>query len=332
MEGTVVMASPLASPAPKPEPVPAAPPPAHGEVEGTVVMAAPAVPAYQAHYGPPSSGEVEGTLVMAAPTLPSKPPSPPPPPAPPAAAAPKPPAPPPPAAKPAPMPPPAPPMPPAAVLPPPIPQVVDATAAAGPAVKRGVPIALLAGGGGLVLLLGAIALGVALLRNRQPEASPTPAPTTLAAQPTPTAAPPSTTVAPVVVDGSLHVETQPAGATVTVDGVVRGVTPVDVAGLSIGTHQVKIEQKGFAVEEQSVEVTADAPAATINLALSKSGPAAGAADFTTNPPGAAVKLDGNPIGKTPLRNYKVRLGSHRVEYSADGYEPWSGNITVREGR
>jgi TonB family protein len=216
-------------------------------------------------------------------------------------------------------------MPPAAVLPPPIPQVVDATAAAGPAVKRGVPIALLAGGGGLVLLLGAIALGVALLRNRQPEASPTPAPTTLAAQPTPTAAPPSTTVAPVVVDGSLHVETQPAGATVTVDGVVRGVTPVDVAGLSIGTHQVKIEQKGFAVEEQSVEVTADAPAATINLALSKSGPAAGAADFTTNPPGAAVKLDGNPIGKTPLRNYKVRLGSHR-------YEPWSGNITVREGR
>jgi len=117
-----------------------------------------------------------------------------------------------------------------------------------------------------------------------------------------------------------------------VDEVVRGVTPVDVAGLAIGTHAVKIEQKGFATEEQSVDISADAPAATINLALSKAGPAMGAADFTTNPPGAAVKLDGASIGKTPLRNYKVKLGSHRVEYTADGYEPWSGNVTVREGR
>jgi TonB family protein len=222
-------------------------------------------------------------------------------------------------------------MPPSAAMPPPIPQVVDATADAAPAVRRGVPIALMAGGGGLILLLGAVAIGVVLMKNRQAAPSPTPAATTVVAQPTPTAAPP-TTVAPVAVEGSLHVETQPAGATVTVDGVVRGVTPVDVPGLPIGTHQVKIEQKGFAIEEQAVDITADTPAATINLALSKAGPAMGSADFTTNPPGAAVKLDGASIGKTPLRNYRVKLGSHRVEYAVDGYEPWSGNVTVREGR
>jgi serine/threonine-protein kinase len=351
-DGTVVMASPMTAPAHKTEPLPvAAPAPV---AEGTIVMAAPvaaaapaSAPAFQAHYGPPpTSGEPEGTLVMAVPTLPARP-APPPPSPPPALAAPAPapptPAPPEPPPVPAavkpPVPPPAvkPPVAPPAIkpsapLPPPVPQVAEATAEPGTAVRRSIPIALLAGAGGLLLLLGAVAIGVVLLKNRgKAAASPEPPPTTIVAQPTPTAAPPSTT-APVAVEGSLHVETQPAGATVTVDGVVRGVTPVDVAGLAVGAHEVKIEQKGFAAETQSIDITPDAPAATINLALSKSGPAMGTVDFTTNPAGATVKLDGASIGKTPLRNYRLKLGSHRVEYTADGFEAWSGNLTVREGR
>jgi len=358
MEGTIVMAAPLAQPAAKTAPIPMPPPPpaqAEGtvlmpspvaapqhmappppappsEFEGTVVMAAPVSspppmvpgPPRPSHYGPPPpSGEADGTLVMQAPTAQPRatPPAPPPPPV---HAAPPPPVQPPP-------PPPLPPMKPAAPMPPPIPQVVEATAEPASAARRGIPIALLAGAGGLLLLLGAVVIGLLLMRNRGQSASPSPTPTTIVAQPKPTVAPTSTPP-PVAVEGTLHVETQPPGATVTVDGVVRGVSPVDVSGLAIGTHEVKIDQKGFAAEVQAVEISPDMAAATINLALSKTAPVVAAADITTSPSGASVRVDGVPVGRTPLRNHRLKLGSHRVELAAEGFEPWSGNSTAREGR
>jgi TonB family protein len=216
----------------------------------------------------------------------------------------------------------------AAPLPPPIPQAADAAAEPAAAVRRGVPIALLAGAAGLVLLAGAIAVGVLLMR-RGGSAEPTPAPS-VAATAAPTA--PPTTLAVPPMEGTLHVETEPAGATVTVDGVVRGTSPVDVTGLVPGAHEVKIEHAGFADETQTVEISSAAPAAVLKLPLSKAGPAMGAADITTNPAGATVKVDGVSVGRTPLRNHRLRTGSRSVEASAVGYEVWTGKLTVREGR
>src|SRR4029079_18329479 len=58
----------------------------------------------------------------------------------------------------------------------------------------------------------------------------------------------------------------------------------------------------------------------------------GAAAIPPTPSGAAVKVDGVPAGRTPLRNQKLKLGAHRIDLAADGFEPWSGSVTVREGR
>jgi TonB family protein len=216
---------------------------------------------------------------------------------------------------------------PAMAMPPPIPQVADAAAEPGTAVRRSVPIALVAGGAGLLLLLGAVGIGVLLMSRG--ESGPTPAPS--AAATAVPSAPPATMAVPPM-EGTLHVETEPAGATVTVDGVVRGTSPVDVTGLAPGPHEVKIEQAGFAEAVQTVEISAGAPSARLKLPLSKAGPVLGTADFTTNPAGASVKVDGATVGRTPLRNHRLRVGGHRVELSAAGYEEWSGTITVREGR
>jgi TonB family protein len=38
------------------------------------------------------------------------------------------------------------------------------------------------------------------------------------------------------------------------------------------------------------------------------------------------------VGRTPLRNHKLKPGAHRVELTHDGFEPWSGSVTVRDGR
>jgi len=35
---------------------------------------------------------------------------------------------------------------------------------------------------------------------------------------------------------------------------------------------------------------------------------------------------------TPFPDFKIRVGSHKVELSRDGYEPWSGTLVVEAGR
>ena len=58
--------------------------------------------------------------------------------------------------------------------------------------------------------------------------------------------------------GRVRVESDPAGATVAVDGAPRGVAPVEVTGLDLGSHEVKAELKGYDPKTESVVLTSDA--------------------------------------------------------------------------
>ena len=62
--------------------------------------------------------------------------------------------------------------------------------------------------------------------------------------------------------GRVRVETTPAGAQVTVDGTVRGATPLDVQGLQAGPHVVVL-RLGAAVVTQTVTVRPGAPVSLI---------------------------------------------------------------------
>lgn len=55
--------------------------------------------------------------------------------------------------------------------------------------------------------------------------------------------------------------------------------------------------------------------------------ATGVLTVTTVPLGAAVTLDGEPIGTSPLQK-RVRTGSHMVELTMDGFEPFREVVTV----
>jgi len=150
------------------------------------------------------------------------------------------------------------------------------------------------------------------------------------ATPVPTPTPASTPAA--AVEGTLSVDSTPTGATISVDGVVRGTAPVKVASLTLGAHEVKGELKGFAVATESVEITAEASSPTLNLALSRTAPPVGTLEMVSNPPGALIKVDGAPVGRTPLHSYRAKLGKHEVEITADGFEPWRREVSVKEGK
>jgi TonB family protein len=229
---------------------------------------------------------------------------------------------------------PPPPAPPVAKAPPAPPATVAAPAPAPEAVpaRSALPTGLILGGAGLVFLLAAGVAAIAVWRHLQAGPSPLPQPTVApSAGPTPVAGPTPEPSAAVPL-GVLRVETEPPGASVTLNGEARGVTPLDIADLPLGSYEVKLELKGYETKTQVEELTAEAAAREVKLTLARSSPTMAVADILSSPFGAAVSVDGKPAGATPITEFRLRPGTHRFELSKEGYEPYSETLKVEPGK
>ena len=67
--------------------------------------------------------------------------------------------------------------------------------------------------------------------------------------------------------GSLLVRSTPSGATVTVDGVTRGVTPLALRDLDLGSRNVVIARRGYIAEDQRVVLTSARPSRSLEVRL-----------------------------------------------------------------
>jgi TonB family protein len=202
-----------------------------------------------------------------------------------------------------------------------------------PAPRSAFPTGLVLGGVGLVMLL-VVALGAYGLVRLVRSPSPTPVPipqttvaTTLAPTPVPTPTPP-----PVVPTAALHVESEPPGASVSVNGLPRGVTPIDLAALPFGDYDVKVELKGFEARSTHLTLNAENATGSVNLSLPRLAPAMALADILSTPFGAAVSVDGRKVGQTPLTDFKVSPGTHQVQVTHDGYDEWNGPLKIDAGK
>ena len=113
---------------------------------------------------------------------------------------------------------------------------------------------------------------------------------------------------PQVVLEHATLNSRPDGAAVTVDGVSRGVTPVDVM-LPVGAHEVLFRndagerrltvnvEKGTRVSEN-----VDMPAVV----------ASGQLDVTSEPIGVRVTVDGTAAGRTPVKVRNLTVGHHAI--------------------
>jgi len=184
--------------------------------------------------------------------------------------------------------------------------------------------------GGLALvLLAAAAIAVWIVKGRSgPEPSPPP---TLAPTAAPITEPPPSTTPPEVL-GSLHVESQPPGAAITLNGEQKGPAPVDVPSLAVGNYEVRAELKGYEPRSETVAITQDAMDAQLKLVLVRVAPTLGLVDIASTPSGAAVSVDDAPVGVTPLTGLKLRPGSHQVNFTKEGYDPRSESVRVEAGK
>ena len=132
--------------------------------------------------------------------------------------------------------------------------------------------------------------------------------------------------------GSLGVSSVPDGATIFIDGVpFYQHTPVVIPQLVIGTHTVQLRLTGYEDWSQAVVVT-QSHSMEIQARLSPSRNSRGTLTVQSQPPRAAIFLDGSATGRfTPERLSEIPPGSHRIELLLEGYRPWRGTAVVREG-
>ncbi len=203
-------------------------------------------------------------------------------------------------------------------------------APARPAPRVGVPVAWAFGA---VAAVAALALGIVgwALWQRSQVAAPAGAPP--AGEPlAPVAEASPAPAVPLPTAGDLRVESDPPGARVRVNGQAKGQTPLRLADLPFGAYEVRVEQKGFEAQTRDVSLHAGAPSAEVRVALKRpAAPASGAADILSTPSGAAVSVDGRPVGTTPLSALKLKPGTRRIEVDLDGHETWTGSVDVAAG-
>lgn len=125
-------------------------------------------------------------------------------------------------------------------------------------------------------------------------------------------------IAPTLVQtGTLTVNANVEGATVSIDGHAVGATPARAENLAPGEHTVDITAEHMNPHHESITVLAGQTAA-VNATLARNVGRLAVRSATT---GASVIVDGTEVGGAPYTNEAATLGSHRVEVRARGFEP-----------
>jgi hypothetical protein len=186
-----------------------------------------------------------------------------------------------------------------------------------------------------------------------PTTAPPPAKTPPVTQATRTPAAPaaaaasSSGAAPAAI-GSLLVRSTPSGASVSVDGAAKGVTPLALRDLPAGTRTITLTHPGYAAETRKVQISNDRPSRSLEVRLSADAPVAAPRPSTpatlgkpavttgtlvvdSRPPAAGVTVNGRDRGKTPLVIEDLSPGEYQVVLSMPGYRNFATTVRVVAG-
>ncbi|NYZ77896.1 PEGA domain-containing protein, partial [Candidatus Micrarchaeota archaeon] len=123
--------------------------------------------------------------------------------------------------------------------------------------------------------------------------------------------------------GYVFVNSIPAGATVTIDGVSRGVTPNTFSIITPNSHVVQVSLPGFAPWAMQVGVDYG-QTVTVNAVLQVS--SGGFIRVESTPQGAEVYIDNIYKGHSNVNVGQVTPGFHSIRLHLSGYEDWSNRV------
>jgi serine/threonine protein kinase len=113
--------------------------------------------------------------------------------------------------------------------------------------------------------------------------------------------------------GSLLIQSDPAGAKVTVDGVAHGAAPVSVADLAPGDHEVVLQAEGGTPVKQHVVIQAGVTASVLApVATASAGPVSGWLTVKSSV-SIDIKEGGRLLGSTDTDKIMMTAGRHDLE-------------------
>jgi serine/threonine-protein kinase len=135
--------------------------------------------------------------------------------------------------------------------------------------------------------------------------------------------------------GSLMIDSDPAGAHVTVNGKpAEGVTPLRLTNLAADEPLKIAASKAGHVPKSVVATPMDGEEKRVMLELPVDRAAIpnGKISVTTSPPGCTVMIDDQPAGRSPLVGLDVRPGPHSVKASCDNYAPETRAVSTQPSK
>jgi hypothetical protein len=126
---------------------------------------------------------------------------------------------------------------------------------------------------------------------------------------------------------SLVVTSTPPGATVALDGAVKGVTPLTVAGLKPRNYALVVSLKGYAAVSRTVDLS-DATQSAQDFSLMQ---AFGKLSIMSDPTGAQVIIDGKPYGVTPLKIDSFPVGDYALTLKLEDNTDITDTLSVKKG-
>jgi len=129
----------------------------------------------------------------------------------------------------------------------------------------------------------------------------------------------------------IYVSSDPAGATIILDGRAKGSTPKTVNNIAAGVHVLEVDYPGYVSWKSTIDVPEtgirDIP---VNLTPKTSPP--GWIAVSSHPGNASVTLDGDYVGRTPVNSTlnldTVPPGEHIIALELSGYQPYSTRTNV----
>ncbi len=125
--------------------------------------------------------------------------------------------------------------------------------------------------------------------------------------------------------GSLRLESDPAGATVKLQGNTVGKTPLVISDLPPGPKELVLQYGSWPELTVGADVIADTETPkTIRFPR-------GRLTIESTPLGALVLIDGKELGRTPLVLDPIPSGNRRIQLKADDYETYETSIALADG-
>lgn len=127
-----------------------------------------------------------------------------------------------------------------------------------------------------------------------------------------------TALAPI--HGYLDISSVPSDASVYVDGVYRGQTPLFLSEVLVGKREVSLQKDGYFSQTKVVEL-AESEETKLKFPLEEK-PSESMVTITSSPSKATVRIDGKDVGKTPM-TIPLTLGNHLFYVSkSEKYQPY----------